>query len=477
MNRVNKEQVITLLKVSALVFLYAALFAGKYSFDRFFEETSRSVLLELRVWFAVAVVVAGISLAWNRAFKPRTITKSIRWLLALHALFAAYLVVNALILGDGRDLSKFLLDISIVLIGFMLIAVFFRGEHELLVFLFIAELTGAGLFLLAAAGVGNPELNGPGWAPFGGPITFYRIEFLAFGAALYLSERSSSLAGKVLHLVVAGACFFSTLASLSKAAFASAVVSVLFMCLWLAVQKQYRTMFSVVGVVAVVIALFYGVDFGQTLAARFAESKIEVFSKDRQVDSSAVLLDVYAPDLRFETLSPDKQRKLEEIWPVYSGLGAPHYQKDPSAFLRFLSRVVIIGDTSSRIQMLMLVLKDARSSFWFGRGMGSFRFAGVNTATKEIEIYRYPHNILLELLFCTGIIGLALFGIVVFTTAVLVGQTALSRPGVIFLAGYLLFIFLTATLAGDYYDFRTFWFVSLACLFSLTSLAAPGRTP
>lgn len=110
-------------------------------------------------------------------------------------------------------------------------------------------------------------------------------------------------------------------------------------------------------------------------------------------------------------------------------------------------------------------------------GIGNFVFFELNYyAIGGIDSYYYPHNLILDLLASMGIVGFLLFGLVLFVLLILVRQQMRLVPELLFVKGYLLFILITAMVAGGFFDFRIFWFIALAAVLSHSEQLAGDTT-
>jgi len=444
-----------------LLSIFVVIFAGRFSFDRFVQETSRTPWLELRVW---ASALAGILVVflWQKMRQPLPkLSKELLLFLGALLLLQAYFVGNLLLLGNENYRADHLFDITLFFCGTALIIPYFRTEQDWVVFCKITEVLGLTLFLFAVGGFGNPDLNGPGWAPFGGPITFYRIEFLAFCAALYLSAKSGPLHEKVLHTLIGAIALYSTFASMSRAAAAAAVIVLLYCLYWLLSAKSYRQALVLFVHSAAVIICFTQLQ-GEILQTRI--HKVDA-GEWRHTYIDAGLKAIYSKNLRMDDLSEEQQRRVIALWELQREW-VPDYHTDLVGFLRVVDREVVFDDTTARLRMWLEAYKLFQINKWFGVGVGNYEHTDLGDSPSSVDNYRYPHNIIWDLLATMGYAGLLLFGMALFVLLVLVQQQLHSAPALLFVKGYLLFFLLTAMFAGDFFDFRVFWFVALAVVLS-----------
>lgn len=445
----------TFIRMTGILALFIALFAGKFSLDRFFLETSRIGWLELRIWCTLYASVAGALLLYKNGIKTYRLSAYEYIYISVLSIYFIYLVGNLYIIGNPGSRFQTLIDIFIILACAYLIILFFRSEKDIVFLAFIAEVTGVILFALCLLGFGTPDLNGAGWAPFGGPFTFYRIEFLSFCAALFLYSRSEIPKRYIPHLAIAGICLFSTLASLMKIALIGSLVVTLYFLYWLLSTQKIRRAIEISFVIIVVLILPAGgsaVGSGMKRISEVSSTDSRFFNMD--------ITKIYSTSVRFEDLTETQQDNIKNIGTLLEGT-APDYKRDLPGFIRHVTRLSILNDSTYRINMAKTAMGYFMRDKWFGAGLGNYSFVSFNSATNEMETYRYPHNIVLEVLSMTGLVGIMLFGVAVFITLILLQQTILRDTNAVFFAGYALFIMITSLAAGDYYDFRLFWFISL----------------
>jgi O-antigen ligase len=456
-----------LLKVGCLVALFVAIFSGRFSFVRFADELARSDWLQLRFWFSALALAgwAALQRHGDRSSRLRLGAELIIWL-ALFFLLYAYLLANVVVLGDASSVAGQITDIAITATQAWLIIQIVRSETDLAWFARIAEGVGVVLFILCLAGFGNPDVNGASWAPFGGPITFYRLEFLAFCCALYLYAREGEPL-PLLHLLVAAIALFSTLASLSKTALFSAVIAAALILFWFVSVRRWRQALLVGVTVAIALSAFASLR-GKIMAARVneaVETPIALLGDEqagRRDWPVAVLRRIQAGEnVRFADLPAWQQRYIRAV------VTDDNLDKLPlPAILENVNRLVIYQDSTARARLWSEAWFLYRSSPWIGVGIGNYLIEDINRYSKEIELYRYPHNIVLEMAAFTGTVGVVLFSLLALHSLVCVTRRAMKQPALVCAMAYLVFVLATALSSGDYFDFRVFW------LFALLVLAA-----
>jgi len=138
------------------------------------------------------------------------------------------------------------------------------------------------------------------------------------------------------------------------------------------------------------------------------------------------------------------------------------------------SRELLIIDHSDRLRLAFHALESFKKNWLYGSGFGNFRVSYVNAYSGELGIYRYPHNIALEIAAATGILGLSLWCGALFLFQVFVAQRLSVYPGLLFLSGYMNFVLLTALFFGDIYDFRMYWLVGLIIIVAAHRVEKPN---
>ena len=485
-----------------ILLVFIAIFSGKFSFDRFVVEASRTSWLELRIWASASACVLALFLMRRSHLRIPTLRKEMLVGLALLVVLHAYFIVNAVFVGGASRKAEYVLDFSLLLLWAFLIVFYFRSQSELIVFSIIAEAAAIVLFVLALMGWGNPDLNGGGWAPFGGPITFYRIEFLAFCAGLYLSTVTATVYTRGFHLMVAGIGLLSALASLSKAAVIAALCVTLVVAFNLLSAKRYR---QAAGIAAITCAVFFGfflvkgdllqnrVEWatGSTFPVRPVEPAVRpvepavrpvepavrpVEPAVRPVEpapswsllhtsSTRILEKIQSQNVTsVDDLTEEERAQLRAIWQVFKNGELPNHTTDLKTFLMSVNGMVVLNDGTTRLPMALAAWDAFVSHKWFGIGIGNYTYKSFNSWTDVIDTYSYPHNIILEILATTGLFGIVLFLVAIFYYQVLLRRYFLQGSSSIYFAGYGVFIFLTALFAGDIYDFRLYWSIGLITL-------------
>jgi hypothetical protein len=432
------------LRIATIAALLAAFLGGKFSFVRFASESASNQWLELRLWFTLATIV-GIALQ-RIVFNTRVqLLRSRQLVWMLFAVFGLNvgLFLHLVSFGTPESIVPYATDFAYVAIHTVLFAYLIRTNDDVLVFIYFAEAIGLVLFVFAFAGFGHPELYGAGWAPFGSPITFYRIEFLVFCGALYAAVHASQRRVLNLHMVMAAIGLFAALSSLSKGALlASALTGIYLVAAFLVVARPQRavTVAAIFMVVAGAIAVHWSEQFSARLNYLQPAGAVTIENPPAAAATPPV-----------RTAQASTSGDLNQ--------GAAVVQFDRNQFL--MTNTVSVNDPTQRIRLFI----HAWDQFWAnklrGVGFGRFDVKAINSNGTDFDHYRYPHNVIFELLAATGVIGTALFSIAVMIGLVVIHQAAGRDPDLLFLVGYPLFVLVSAQFTGDIYDFRGFFLVSI----------------
>lgn len=455
------------------VFLMVIIFfAGKFSFDRLIDDTLRTRWLEVRLWALGALIVSLLFGFYKNPDKLKG--QKLGWLFwffcAALLVFQSYFVGNLFYLGNILIFQDILYDVVIFLVSFLALIFVFREEKDFILLCKQIQILGFLFFLMALVGVGNPELNGSGWAPFGGPITFYRIEFFVFCASMYLAIKSDIKSEKWVHNIIAATALYSTFASLSKAASLAGILSIGYCFYFLLCRREYKKAIFLCLLVSVVSVLFSQIK-GRTLVSR-----IHVITDLGKADmatgeirSSFIpndIKEIFTNQIEFNSLNESQQDRMRLLGNYFSDV-IPDFLADFPSFMRTIDRYVVLHDGSARLRMWANAYDLFKHNKWFGGGVGNYSFIELNYYKPSgQERYTYPHNLLFELLATTGFTGLLLFSIAFLAFLVLFGQALISFPFLVFFQGYLVFFMLSSMFAGDLLDFKLLWWVGSALIAS-----------
>jgi hypothetical protein len=345
--------------------------------------------------------------AWFAVYPARPARSSIH-AAALVSGLLLFLAVHSALFGAVDIRARYLIDLAHTAVLVWLCVLLIRGASD--VETFCISMIAAGVFLIPLWWSVRP--------PFG-PITFYRVEFMAFAAAAFLYLRGWR------HMIWLMPVFlFCSLASASKGALLGVPIAVGYGCFMLASIERpwFRLAASGITAVAAFVLLFTSTPEMKRLAKA-------------------------SPLATVAAVTPVAMAHVPAIEPI-KGNGT------------LLSDRVIIGDGSQRLQMALHALKLGMEHPLRGVGVGAFDVVAFSTdPTKPVTLdhYRYPHNISLEVFYSTGLLGLAAFTGVVLLLLVRLHRQIMRDHSVVAIAMGAVFVLFTAHFSGDFYDLRMFW--------------------
>lgn len=465
--------------------LFVAIFSGYYSFDRLFSFQTSSLFTEFRFW-GLFVCLLLLVIIFNM---PRVTSKNLPGefiaLPVLILLFYGVVVLNSLVLGNTIDRSDNVIDSFYVAVLILLTLFIIKNRKDLIVFTVIAELIGLALFVLVIAGIENPEVRNARWSPIGGVITFYKLEFLACCAALYLFSIETNIRLKIIHLIIAVVTSFAALMTLSKAPLVGMLSVITFISIWLLSKNDYSRLLVVWLVFVLSLALFYifgGENFETRLNQLEAKHQDSVNGPGVKHPDTPLtlseLIDIKKyndKDLKFEDLGQEQKEKIKAIATVI-GDGAPDYKNDLQGFIRYNDRLLLLYDRSYRSQLLAYSVHLSSIDRWKGIGAGNYSYLGFTSSGITAE-HKHPHNILVEIFVEFGLIGLLLFGTAILVTLSLLLRVLIRESSALYLVAYVLFLFVTSMFSGDLYDFRLFWLISTVVIAAFLSPTAGPLKP
>jgi O-Antigen ligase len=473
----SRDSVQKLLQLATVAALLAAFVGGKYSFGRFIDETAANSWLELRLWFTVATV-AGIALRQG-LFSIRQLFRcsgQMKWLLASVIVFNVALLIHATLFATPETKLYYAIDAIYVALHAILFAWMFRTREDIMAAVYVAEAMAMAFFVLVLLGFRNIVIDGLGWAPFGSPITFYRLEFLACCGALYAMTVSYRNDIRLFHLVIASIALFSTLSSLSRAAlFSSVVVASYLVLLFLVTARQKRAIF--VGLFFLAVTAFFfrsGFDIvrerlSELQVSGAAENSIPVSQPAATVNKAPNAAPSVIPPSANVTARPTVPSTVTTKTPP---LAAPVAGAIPQPAVPPKTNVddadelmrtnhVMLNDSTYRIRLFMHAWDLFENHKLLGSGFGHFEIKARNYLGNALVTYHYPHNVFLEVLSATGLAGMALFSFVVLVGLVVLHQAIRLDTNWAYLAAYPLSVLLSALTAGDIYDFRGFFLTTI----------------
>lgn len=457
--------------LGALFFAIAAI-SGKLAATKLLGSDFPSLLLEVRLWTTIAAV--GLlfpfvqSVRWNRLNA---------YIVGSIFVLAAYLILRAPFGASSLTAAK-VVDLLYLLVLCYLMLIVASDAVRLTVCGMTILITSGVLFVFALTGIAtDPVLNGVGWAAIGGPLTFYRLEFLGFSCALWMILRKGCHPPVGIGLL--GIFLFATLASLSKAAYGAAAIVLLVLIAGLIAQSKWRPLTSLVLVSVSVFAIWH-----IFLSSNFYKRTSAAFASEQTAPTAQ---DFAALEKRFHIVEAPSRTSGDQQGAIANSGTAKgdnrRFLPDNDGFLApgfsFLTefRWCVLDDSKDnekatvachkktvvdRSQRLFFLYKALETPTLFGHGVASFRVLALNPgAGYRLEHYDYPHDVVLELLYEAGIVGVGLLVAALMFSVAGFFRFVGREPALLALGGYGLFIFISSLAAGDFYDFRLFWFTAL----------------
>lgn len=451
--------------LGAACFAVAAI-SGKLAATKFLGSVLPAPLLEIRLWATIAA--AGLLLPFAH---------SIRWNRFNIHIFGSILVLVIYIIlrapFGATDLTALKVVDLIYLILFCCLMLVIASDAARFIVCGTTILISSGiLFVLALTGIAtNPELNGAGWAAIGGPLTFYRLEFLGFSCALWMLLRNKS--HPAIGTILLGGFLFATLASLSKAAYGATTIVLLVLTAGLIVQRNWRALATLVVTALVVFAgwhTFLSSNFYTRTSSAFTSQQAEPTEKDlAEIEKRYRLAppsDKPAEDLKSDATTPERERLNKD------NFLAPGFSF--STEFRWCVLDAPVGTEQATItchkktmidktQRLFFLFKALENPTLFGHGIANFRVFALNPgADYRLEQYTYPHDVIAELLYDAGIVGVGLLIVALMFSLAGFFRFLVHDYALLALGGFALFVFISALAGGDFYDFRLFWLIVLA---------------
>lgn len=308
----------------------------------------------------------------------------------------------------------------------------------------------------ALAAPDDPRYVGMGWGPIGTAVTFNRLMFLGFATAMTFALIVPRFRG--IALFVAAVLLYGCWASIQKAAIAFSLVGLLAMIGAFVGARRYRSAGLVVAV-----ALSAGLVFVGTYGDRFATrldsavsldvAAVGAPSPDQSEPSSPPPKYSYIPRLKLSVENTEKPTAVE----LSSEYCLYQQSRTVDATLEVVCRRATFVDRTARLSFAAEALRGYVQRPLIGHGMGQFQITTINASNLLPDSYFYPHNFLLEVAFEGGTVGLvlALLALVLLATELTKGRAPLAAR--ILFTSFMVFMFLSTMVAGDFYDSRLFW--------------------
>lgn len=353
---------------------------------------------EIRLWGTTLLVLLA---AWQ-AWRERPPLGEAGWVLLPLGALAAFVVLRSVPQWPGPLAQRYVAHGILLACQAAAIWVLCRDRRMVLGVLAWSILAGVLLFFAGVLGLGQRGYMNTAWEPFSTSVTLYRLAGLGAAAAFTIVlSRQRAVYGPWLAgwVLVSGALVFASFSSLGRIVPFALGGALAWIAVGLSARRRYRLAVAAFLVVAMAAAVFFATPAGK------------VFTN------------------RYKVLSSQEER-----------------------FRSSVGRVVLFTEALRVFKTRPLV------------GVGPEGFRVVETVRQRPDYgfeYRYPHNVVLELLALDGAIGGALLVVALLAPLVPVLRASAASDAALVLAAYLPFALIASLVSGDLYDIRLYWLVAL----------------
>lgn len=395
--------------------------------------------VEIRLWSTIALVFVA---AW-RFTRTRPQLGETAWVLAPLLAFCGFIALRSLPELPTQRAWDYLQYAGLLTAQALSLAILVNTRRMLWMLMGWIVAMGLILFVIALLGLARPVGGAYGWAPVGSPITFYRLEFLAVITTLvfagFLAHRPR---WRATWYVLAAIMTYGTLASTSRIAPLALVVAATWLGVGLLAKRNYRPVLWLIGGMVVVMVLA-GALRGQLLTSRY----FHIFKRTQSESALTMAKRPAAP-------APPKARRTTPAAVPPAG------------------ESIAVTDRTGRIGMFVLAMQLTVERPLIGAGPNGFYYRKVTHLSKgakrrrglkhdPVEIFRYPHNVMLEMLAFGGTTGGMLLILAIIGPLVPAIRAGAGNNHALTLSAYLPFALFVSLVSGDIYDLRLFWYVAL----------------
>lgn len=445
----------------ASIFFVFWVICGKMSIDRL---SVALPAIEIR-WFFMALVFCLFPLAFS--FRMPTAT-GIGFRIYMASIMTFFLFFSALIFWHTPTHLGYLFDVLHILLQ-VIVLIFLVKRYEkfgLVVALTIIVFAYCLMISAFLQYYSLPEIYGSGLHAFGSPFTFHRIQLLSLGALIYLATQSSRDFHAALYIFFSIPNTISIYLSLSKTSMLSLILFGIVVCLLLLIKRQWR------------LGLFLGIAMIVSWSV-FQFSRIDIFIERIDHAFSTEVIVVAGPSISTEVIvsaepvtCPNITEHGEQLGSYYisgnvTNIALAYCSSDQSKTIGqdLICTSFCLSEKTSRFVLWIESLRRISDATFLGSGPGNFLIIGRNPYTGVREMYRHPHNIFLEVILGTGVLGGGLFLITIILGLYSFVDIARLQLGNIPALGGIIYILLGAQFGGDLYDFRLFWLIATAILY------------
>jgi O-antigen ligase/polysaccharide polymerase Wzy-like membrane protein len=467
------------LKALSIALLYGIMFSGKFSFERILDPQVKDSNLEIR-YFLIIILIIIVFILFIRKKKNTNHKIDSRLLIVffISMLFYIIILINLIYFG-GNNIYTHLIDVLSIIIVLPLIIITFNRKIDLIIFSYISIIGGLFFFILAVLGLGDTGLN-PGWAPFGGPITLYKIQFLAFCCALFLSSKTEKTVNKLFYYLLSTISLFCIFMTLSKAPVVGVFIALIFLIYFLFLHKKYILVLNISIILLISFITFYNYK-GSLLVSRinavgsFLDYKHQNKYQNKEKAEFEIIFQKFVINdsvKKISELNPSEKKTLDVVLDFLDA-DCILNRSDKSqiscikSYLQYFNNLIILSDSSDRVKMLMYGIKSAKNNIIFGIGIAKYELPHFQRYKKVVEIYKYPHNIVVELFSAMGIMGVLYFCLWFVIVITILVKRSLILYEIGFFISLFIFLILISFFNGSYYDFRIVVFIPLIIISSL----------
>ena len=445
----------------ASIFFVGWVICGKMSIDRL---SGALPAIEIR-WFFMAIIFCLFPSAFSFRM-PKATGTGFRIYMA--AIMAFFLFFSASVFWHTPTHIGHLFDVLHILLQ-IIVLVFLIKRYEKFGPVVASTIIIFAYCLMISAFLqynSFPDLYGPGLHSFGSPFTFHRIQILSLGALIYLAIQSSRDFHAALYIFFSIPNMISIYLSLSKTSILSLALFGIVVCFLLFIKRQWR------------LSLFLGIAMIVSWSV-FQFSRIDLLIERVDYAFSTEVIISAGPGISTEVIvssepvtCPDIREHGEKLGSYYisgnvTNIALAYCNSDQSKTVGqdLICTSFCLIERTSRFVLWIESLRRISDAALLGSGPGNFLVVGRNPYTGVREIYRHPHNIFLEVILGTGVLGGGLFLIGIIVSLYSFMDMTRLRLGNIPALGGLIYILLGAQLGGDVYDFRLFWLIAAAILY------------
>jgi hypothetical protein len=460
-----------ILLFGSAIFIYTAIFAGRFSIQRIFSSIYLKwiILGEVRLWaILISTVIVLIGLRKYQKNNDNTVHVKTVWLsISLIVVAQLVLMLHAFFYSPSDYFAYFAWELVTIILVASILGLSFQVwgvklVHAIMwIALVFALFIAVWMLMVTVAVNGAENLN-----PLATTYTYYRVQMFGGFAGIGLLFGSRHFLGKVVLGFCAVICFAAGYMTLSKAALLAGVVSTLLLAV-IYVTWFSKIRASIVLCISASAAILFVVFVGGNFAARSAQG---LLGTGYALNTSGVVPPRPEKDGDLNIVRFEAQKRLAEVVACTA-------EKYPCAFMverweqdivdSMLRYRVYIPDFSFRIRLLIEGIRGSAKAPWLGNGFGTFSAVATNLYTKEPDYYSYPHNIIVELLYSVGALGLIfIFGMTVFLMVIFLRAKEVAQTGMPIYT-FVVSVCIGSLFGGDYIDFRVVWIGLLFCIMLL----------